>query len=269
MAISLKDLKKQREPDLPPRILIYGPPGKGKTSLAAQFPDPIFIDVEQGIPTDLKASSPSFGEIAGYDAVIENIARLASEDHDFRTVVIDTLDRLEPMVWAKVCADNQFKSIEDPGYGKGYVLADRYWHEIIDGLKYLRRERGMTILLIAHSTVERFDSPTTAPYSRYDIRLHKRALALLQDDVDGIFFVNEDPTLKTDDVGFNKKVTHAEGGGVRWIYTDGRPAFTAKNRFGTPDRIMFAKGEGYSKLQPYLPTHNQSAPADQPAAAAA
>ncbi|GAA0768685.1 ATP-binding protein [Brevundimonas olei] len=260
MAISLKELKTTRGPALPPRLLIYGPPGKGKTSLASQFPDPIFIDVEQGIPTGIAA--PSFGEIAGYDAVMDNLGRLASEDHDFRTVIIDTLDRLEPMVWAKVCADNQFKSIEDPGYGKGYVLADRYWSDLQAALNYLRRERGMTIILIAHSTVERFDSPTTAPYSRYDIRLHKRALALFQDEVDGIFFVNEDPTLKTDDVGFNKKVTHAEGGGVRWIYTDGRPAFTAKNRFGTPDRIMFTKGEGYRQLAPYLPTHNNQTTAE-------
>lgn len=256
MAISLKELKTTRGPALPPRLLIYGPPGKGKTSLAAQFPDNIFIDVEQGIPTDIVA--PSFGEIAGYDSVMDNLSRLASEEHDFRAVTIDTLDRLEPMVWAKVCADNQYKSIEDPGYGKGYVQADRYWSDLMTALNYLRRERGMTIILIAHSTVERFDSPTTAPYSRYDIRLHKRALALFQDEVDGIFFVNEDPTLKTDDVGFNKKVTHAEGGGVRWIYTDGRPAFTAKNRFGTPDRIMFTKGDGYRQLAPYLPTHNQT-----------
>lgn len=260
MAISLTELKTTRGPALPPRLLIYGPPGKGKTSLASQFPDPIFIDVEQGIPTDIAA--PSFGEIAGYDAVMDNLGRLASEEHDFRTVIIDTLDRLEPMVWAKVCADNQFKSIEDPGYGKGYVLADRYWSDLQAALNYLRRERGMTIILIAHSTVERFDSPTTAPYSRYDIRLHKRALALFQDEVDGIFFVNEDPTLKTDDVGFNKKVTHAEGGGVRWIYTDGRPAFTAKNRFGTPERIMFTKGNGYRQLAPYLPTHNNQTTAE-------
>ena len=256
MAIDLKSLNTSRI-TLPPRVLIYGPPGLGKTTLASEFPAPIYIDVEQGVPADLQVHS--FGEIAGYEAVVEAIGQLITDDHDFKTVVIDSLDRLEPMVWAKTCADNKWANIEDSGYGKGYVMADAAWQTLIDGLNYLRRQRGMAVVLIAHSTVDRFDSPTTAPYSRYDIRLHKRALALFQDDVDAIFFVNQEASLKSDEVGFNKKVTHAEGGGTRWVYCEGRPAFTAKNRYGLPDKLMFTKGQGYAALAPFFP---------QPAAAA-
>lgn len=263
MAIALRDLKSSRS-DLPPRNLIYGPPGKGKSTLCSEFPDNIFLDVERGLPTNIEAMVyPE--DVGGYDGVVAAIERLASEDHSFKSVTLDTLDRLEPAVWAKVAADNNLKSIEDAGYGKGYVLADDYWRTIIDGMNYLRRERGMIINYVAHSTIERFESPTTAPYNTYDIRLHKRAKALFQDEVDNIFFINEDPTLKTDDVGFNKKVTHAEGGGVRWIYCDGRPAFTAKNRGGMPARILYQPGQGFAALSQYFPA---GSPAQTTAAAA-
>lgn len=250
MAIDLKALTTTRD-RLPPRSLIYGPPGLGKTSLASQWPNNIFIDVEQGLPADIDAHS--FGEIVGYDAVVASIGQLITDDHDFKTVTLDSVDKLEPLVWAKTCADNNWVTIEDPGYGKGYVMADVYWQRLFDGMNHLRRVRGMAINYIAHSTVERFDSPTTAPYSRYDIRLHKRALALIQDDVDAIFFVNQEASLKQDDVGFNKKVTHAEGGGARWIYAEGRPAFTAKNRYGIPDKTLYPAGKGYTALAPFFP----------------
>lgn len=258
MAVDFRTLKKTKRVD-PPRCLIYGPPGQGKTSLAASFPAPIIIDVEQGVPADIEIHS--FGEVAGYDAVIEAIGQLATEDHDFSTVIIDSLDKLEPLVWAKVCADNNWKSVEDPGYGKGYVLADSYWQHLFDGLNHLNRVRGMAIVLIAHSEVSRFDDPTTGPYSKYDIRLHKRALAMVEDGVDAIFFVNQKPTMKKDDVGFNKTVTHAEGGGQRWIHCEGRPAYTAKNRYGMPDTILYPKGQGFSVLAPYFPA-GASAPAE-------
>lgn len=266
MAIDLKSLKTTRS-TLPPRNLIYGPPGRGKSTLCSEFPGNIFLDVEKGLPSNIDPHVyPE--DVAGYDAVLDAIGRLAADEHDFKCVTLDTLDRLEPLIWAKVAADNNFKSIEDAGYGKGYVLADDYWRQIIDGMNYLRRERGMTVNYVAHSIIERFESPTTAPYNTYDIRLHKRAKALFQDEVDNILFINEDPTLKTDDVGFNKKVTHAEGGGIRWIYTDGRPAFTAKNRGGMPPRIMFTPGQGYAALAPFFPNTAASAANTTTAAAA-
>lgn len=250
--LSLRNVTTSRAaPRPPPRVLIYGPPGLGKTSLAAEFPSPIFIDVECGIPAELDVGT--FGAIDGYDAVMEAIGALYNEDHTFGTVVLDTLDRLEPMLWSKVCTENRWDSIEAPGYGKGYVMADRYWRDLLEGLNALRRDRGMAVVLIAHSTIMSFDSPTSAPYSRYDIRLHKRASAIVQDEVDAILFVNQDATIVEEKQGKDVKSRHATGGGTRWIYCEGRPAWCAKNRFGMPDKLRYQKGAGFAALAEFFP----------------
>lgn len=251
MAYDLASLKRTQSTD-PPRVLIYGPPGLGKTSLAAEFPNPVIIDIERGAPAGIDITT--FGEVDSYDQVMDAIKTLYKEDHDFKTLIIDTLDRLEPMVWAKACEVNNWPNIEAPGYGKGYVAADDLWRKLLAGCSALRGKRGMSICLIAHSAIERFDDPTSAPYSRYDIRLHKRANAIVQDEVDAILFINQDITVQSEDTGFNKQVRRAEGGGIRWIYTEARPAFTAKNRFGLPWRLKYDQGKGYSQIAPFLPS---------------
>lgn len=260
MAISLKDLRRVKAV-LPPRVLIYGPPGMGKTTLANEFPDAVFLQVEDGTPGDIELDS--FGHLTEYDQVIEAIGALYAEEHGYRTVVIDSLDKLEPLVWSATCAANKWESIESPGYGKGYVAADVFWRELVEGLTALRRDRGMNAVLIAHSVVERFDDPRTSSYSRYDIRLHKRAQALIEDDADVIAFINQEATIKGEDVGFNKTRTHAEGGAIRWIYLEGRPSLNSKNRYGMPPKVQFKKGEGYKVMAPYFP--NVEAVPEQPA----
>jgi DNA polymerase III delta prime subunit len=251
MAISIKDLK-TRCANQAPRVLIYGPPGVGKTTLASEFPDPVFLQVEEGTPGDLELAS--FGALGDFDQVMEAIGSLYTEEHDRKTVVLDSLDKFEPHVWAKVCADNGWASIEAPGYGRGYVEADRVWREFFDGINALRRDRGMTIVLIAHSTITTFPNPAGAEYPRWDIRLHKRALGIVQDEVDAILLVNQEAALKQDDSGFGKKRTHAAGGSTRWIYCDGRPSWVAKNRYSMPEKVIYRKGEGYSELAPFFPT---------------
>lgn len=251
MAINLKDLKSAGS-TLPPRVLVHGVAGIGKTSLAAEFPDPVLLDTEEGSPMGLTV--PSSGLLTSYSGVVDFMGALAQQEHSFRTLIVDSLDGLEPLIWRETCARNGgWESIETPGYGKGYLLADATWLEFVAGCDYLRRERGMTIIWIAHSAVTSFDAPGAQPYSRYDLRLHKRGAAIMTDRADHILFVNTKTDVKEVEVGFNKKHAHAEGGGGRWIFADARPAFIAKNRAqNMPPQLLYTKGKGYEALAPYL-----------------
>lgn len=253
MAISIADLRRVRATQ-PPRTLIYGPPGMGKTTLASEWPDPVFLQVEDGTPGDLELAS--FGRLTSLDDVMDAIGALYSEEHGAQTVVLDSLDKLEPLVWARVCQDNNWQNIESPGFGKGYYAADAYWSDLIEGMNALRRDKNMGVVYIAHSTIETVNDPLTQSYSRFDIRLQKRAIAKFQDEVDAIFFLNQDVTLKQDDPkakqGAGTRV-RADGGGNRWIYAAPRPAFVAKNRFGIPDKLMYERGRGYEALAPHFP----------------
>src|ERR1700761_6983907 len=99
MAISISQLRRITATQ-PPRVLIYGPPGMGKTTLASEWPNPIYLQVEEGTPGDLEISS--FGKLESSDEVMEAISSLYTEDHAGQTLVLDSLDRFEPLVWAKV-----------------------------------------------------------------------------------------------------------------------------------------------------------------------
>lgn len=267
MAISLKDLKRVKS-SLPPRTLIYGPPKLGKTTLANEWPNSVFIQTEQG--ENSTSELDTFGLLTSYNDVIEAIGALYTDTHTYQNVVLDSLDKLEPLVWAATCQAQSpaWDSIEAPGYGKGYIAADSFWRDLIEGLNALRRDRGMCVTLIAHSEVGRFDDPRTASYSRFDIRLHKRALGIVEDEADLIICLNQEAGIKEEKQGFGKARAHAEGGVQRWMYLEGRPSMNAGNRYGMPPKIPYIKGQGYSQLAKYFPHVNGGQqPAEQPAEA--
>jgi len=234
MAIAISSLLRSTAL-VPPRVLMHGVAGVGKTTFAAASPDPAFIITEDGLGA---LDVTHFPLARSFDDVMEALAALYSEDHQFKTVVVDSVDWLEPLIWQRACKDNGWSSIEDAGYGKGYVAALDLWRQYLDGLNALRDERGMTVIQIAHTDdIKRFDSPEHEPYDRYIIKLHARAAALLQEHSDVVLFANYRISTVKSDVGFNKKVTRALGSGERVLYTAERPAFLAKNRYGLPDSL--------------------------------
>ena len=218
----------------PRRTMLYGVEGIGKSTWGAQAPKPIFIQTEDGLG---QVECVRFPLARTYGDVIAALSELYSEKHPYRTVVVDTLDWLEQIVWAEICKRRCVESIEDIGYAKGYVFALTQWREFLEGLTALRNERGMMIMLIAHAKIEKFENPETDNYDRYVPRLHKLASAVVQEWCDEILFATYKVYTKTTDEGFNRKKTKGTGTGERIIRTTERPAHVAKNRLNLPDEL--------------------------------
>lgn len=237
----------------PPVTLIYGVDGVGKTSLAAEWPGPILYLPTEGErpPSDVELTTP--GTIETFHGLLDIFGELLETEHDFKTVVIDSLDGLEALVWQATSQRLGLASIEDAGYGKGYIEADTEWKEYLAAVSALARN-GIYVVQLAHPEIVRFDSPTTDPYSRYTIKLHKRSNALVREQADIVLFMNYRVTLKEKDVGFNKKVGHAEGGNERLMHFSEKAGFTAKNRYSMPDSATYKKGSGFAEIAKYLPS---------------
>jgi hypothetical protein len=251
MAISLSSLKSSKS-DNPPIVLIYGVDGVGKTSLAAEWPSPIYLATEgERPPADVDMPTP--GTIESLGALFDIFGELLDTDHDFKTVIIDSLDGLEPLVWRATCARLGINSIEDAGFGKGYVEADTEWNDYLAALAALSRA-GLNVVQLAHPEIVRFDSPVTDPYSRYQPKLHKRANALVREKADVVAFMNYRISIKEKEVARQTKVAHAEGGKERQIHLNEGAGFNAKNRYSMPDSVTYKKGAGYEALAKYWPT---------------
>jgi hypothetical protein len=230
MAFNLESIKRSTGIKAP-RVMIYGPHGLGKTTFGAGAPNPIFILTEDGLG---RLEVDHFPVATSFDDVIGAIGTLYEEDHNFGTVVIDSLDWLDNLIWKDIHSKHDDKSL---AYGKGAVIAADYWRTVLDGLAALRDDRGMAIVLIAHTEIKRFDSPETEPYDRYRPKLQERSSALIQEWCDAVLFCNYRVITKETEVGFNKEVRRGVTTGERLMYTTEKPAYLAKNRYGLPDSL--------------------------------
>jgi hypothetical protein len=218
----------------PRRVLVYGVHGVGKSTFGAMAEKPIFIQTEEGL-NDIETDR--FPLATKYSDVLGALSALYTDKHDYQTVVIDSLDWLERLIFAEVCQKRGVETIEDIGYAKGYVFALTQWREVLSGLDALRNERGMQVILIAHAAIEKFANPETDSYDRYIPRLQKQASALVQEWCDEVLFATYRVHTKTTDQGFDRKRTQGIGTGERVVRTTERPAHVAKNRLNLPDEF--------------------------------
>lgn len=216
---------------LPPRLFIYGVAGIGKTTLAATIPGAVVLPCEEGADT---IDCARMDQPADFSAALAAIRSLWEEDHGFTTLVIDSVTALEQMIWQHVCAIGKWKGIEDAGFGKGYVAAGEQWRLLLDGLTYLRKVKGMSIVLIGHCEVKAVNAPDSEPYDRYQPRLHKTPMAMLTEWSDALLFARyEQSTVEDEKTGKIRAV----GSGTRCLKTTERPSHLAKNRYAMPDQI--------------------------------
>ena len=231
MAISLSSISRTTRNSLPPRVVIHGDGGVGKTTFAASAYKPIFLPFEDGLDG---IEVDAFPRLGNYQDAIDAIASLAQDQHDYGTAVVDSLDWFEPLVWTDVAKAAGKNSIEEIPYGKGYAEALPMWRKFLDGLNYLRETRGMAVILIAHSEIKRFEAPDSEPFDRYQIKLHRGANAMVREWADIIGFAHHETAIKKDSNGFS---TRARGvaTGRRMLRVAETPACVAKNRYSLPD----------------------------------
>jgi hypothetical protein len=239
-----QDALRKGKQDVPPRICIYGGHGIGKSTLASKFPAPIFISTEDGLDS---LDVTSFPRATKVEDVVENIKTLIKEDHEFKTVVIDSVDWLiEPLIVSNVESSHDAK---DLAYGKGQMLVAEEFREILQGLDVLRVKRRMNIVLIAHAAVVKFEDPRTEPYDRFQPKLPNRCNALLQEWADVLAFAAFKVIIRKSDSGFNNQKTRGVTTGERLLHFVENPAFAAKNRYTCPDDIEMTI-ENIEKLIP-------------------
>lgn len=227
----------------PPRIVVYAKGGVGKTTFAASVPGVLVLPAEEG---EGILQYPKLPRPENYEDVINGIAELLQDKHDFKAYCIDTMDHIEPLVWDKVCRDKsaesksrEYRHIEDFGWAKGYTHSDPYWARILKGMDALRGQRKMTTIVLAHTETRTLEDPIHGAYDHIQTKLHKRANALLHEWADVVGYAEIERSVKTDDTG-KREMRIATTTGRRVLHLEDRGGFFAKNRYALPSPIEFS-----------------------------
>ena len=220
----------------PRRVMLYGTHGIGKSSWAAQAPATVFLNLEDGL-ADIDCAKTE--HLQSWERVVDALTWLAQQQHEFKTLAIDTVDWLEAIIHHQVASDAGKKSIADIGYGAGYKSAVVYWDKLLTMLEWLRNEKKMNIILLSHCAVKKHQDPLSESYDRYQPALHETASALLQEWCDEVLFASYRVYTRKEDQGYGKERTLAGGSGERFIRTQETPAALAKNRLAMPPEIEF------------------------------
>lgn len=204
----------------PPRIVLYGIEGIGKSTLAANAPKPIFIPTEEGLNQIDCQSFPKVTKLCQLNAAL---LALNEEEHDFQTVVIDSVDWLERTLFRELADQYGVRSVEkiDGGYGRGYLYALEEWKVIVDKLDALRANRKMGVILIGHAKAETIADPEAVEVVRYGLRLNKHAANLLCEWADAVLFATR-----------QSGAARGTDGGDRILRTQASASCVAKNRYG-------------------------------------
>lgn len=212
------------------RMLIYGVEGIGKSTIAAAAPSPIFLGAEDGVGHLDVARFPA---PEGWTDIKAAVTVLLNESHQYGTLVLDTIDWAEPMLWDFICRRDQKANIEDYGFGKGYQAALDEWRVLLQLLERLRA-KSVNVLLLGHTHLRPFKNPEGEDFDRYELKVHAKAGGLLKEWCDAVLFANHETFAKKDE---RTKRVKGVSTGARWLYTQRTAAYDAKNRFGFPDLL--------------------------------
>lgn len=216
----------------PYRLLIMGVDAVGKSTFAASAPSPVFLGPEQGT-NHLDVARFPIPET--FEDIRDAVHSLTENRGDYQTIVIDSVDWIEPLIWQHVCVQAGVRSIEEVGggYGKGYVAALDQWRIFLADLEALQRKQSMAVILVAHAFIKAFRNPEGEDFDRYTLKMHDKAAALLREWSEGVYFAQ----FETFAVKEKAKRVKGISTGARVLYTQRTAAYDAKDRYGLPEKI--------------------------------
>lgn len=226
-------------------MILYGVPGIGKTSFAAEIPGVVFMTdaTERGIDTLKEAGVvrpdlPVLPPVSSWGDALEMLDSLRAGEHQYKCLAIDALGGFERLCHEEVCRRDYSGEWGDRGFGsyqKGFESSLADWRLFITALDTLRDERSMSIVLLGHAKVSPFKNPSGPDFDRYNVDVHHKTWALTHKWADIVLFANYELNFTAKEQ--TEKKAKAKGGKVRILYTEHEAAFDAKNRHSLPAEI--------------------------------
>ena len=241
------------------KYCVYGPEGIGKSTFASKIPGILFIDTEGSTATMDVARLP---KPTTWQMLIQEAEYVRDNPGVCNALVIDTADWAERLCVDAVCAahpvNNQpMKSIEDAGYGKGYVYLYEEFGRLLNILSAIA-EKGIHVGFTAHAMMRKFEQPDElGAYDRWELKMSKKVGPLVKEWADLLLFANYKTLVYASDKDGKK---HKAAGGMRVMYTTHHPCWDAKNRHGLAEELPFDLDSVAHLFQPLT----QAQPAPQP-----
>ena len=242
--MSLLESIKKGPSTRPPKIMLIGQEGVGKSTAGAKMPNPVFLCGESGLVGPQFADTPSFTPTSWAES-LAFCEELASNPSGFKTLVIDTLDWIEPMLYAHVvqaAKKNDIKHIEDFGYGKGYVIAQQEARKMLAVLDKVNAA-GMAVLILSHSQLKTVKNPEGDDYDHFESKVNTKVAGIFKEWCDAVLFARFEIYVRKD--GMKVK---AQGGTERIVQTTHSAAWDAKNRYGLPEVMDLDMSEIYTRI---------------------
>lgn len=217
------------------KAVIYGVEGIGKSTLAAHFPNPVFIDTEGS--TDHMENVKRFPRPTSWSMLLEEVKQILANPAQCSTLVIDTIDWAERMATDHVVSNAGKSGIEDFGYGQGYTYVKEQLGKLLDLLSEIA-DKGVNVILTAHAAIRTFTNPEEmGEYDRYELKLINtpkvKNTEMVKEWADLLLFCNYKSTIVSSGEGAKKK-NYLTGGTERVMYSQRTAAFDAKSRFDLP-----------------------------------